>query len=94
LLARALEDREDLARCNKLVSAGQVVVCRLTADISVMEERVSQRESGILQQKFVERVSILDALLDRAALEDFCVLNQSRPINEVATEMLTRAGWL
>ncbi|HYX52301.1 MAG TPA: hypothetical protein VE783_02550 [Candidatus Limnocylindrales bacterium] len=94
LLARALETCEELELTRSAVSAKHVTICRLTAEIATMEQRVRQRESGILQQQFVERVSVLNALIDRAALEDFCVANQDRPIHEVATEMLSRAGWL
>jgi hypothetical protein len=94
LLARALETREELDAARSAVSAKHVTVCRLTAEIATMEQRVRQRESGILQQQFVDRVSILNALLDRAKLEDFCIVNQDRAIHEVAMEMLQRAGWL
>jgi hypothetical protein len=52
------------------------------------------REPGILQQRFVNRVAELNALLDRARLEDFSVCNENRSISEVAGEMLLRAGWL
>jgi len=94
LLARAMETRVELEVCSKAVSALQVKVCRLMADLPVMESRVRQRELGILQQKFVDRVSVLDALLDRADLEDFRIHNQDRPLNQVAMEMLQHAGWL
>ena len=52
------------------------------------------RESGVLQQQFVDRVSELNAALDRARLEDFAIANENRSLTEVATEMLLKAGWL
>ncbi len=94
LLARALESREELELTRSAVSAEHVTVCRLTADIATMEQRVRQRERGVLQQQFVDRVSILNALIDRAALENFSIWNQDRTLHEVALEMLTSAGWL
>jgi hypothetical protein len=59
-----------------------------------MQQRVRKRESGILQQEFVNRVAILDAILDRARLEDFTVVNEGRSLNDVAQEMLIKAGWI
>jgi len=59
-----------------------------------MQERVGARDSGQLQRRYVARVAELNALLDRAQLEDFSVVNEGRSITEVAQEMLTRSGWL
>jgi hypothetical protein len=59
-----------------------------------MERRVAARESGLLQQQFVTRVAILDALLDAARLEDFTVTNENLSITDVAHEVLTKAGWI
>jgi len=94
LLARAMENRAELELCCSAVTAANIQVCRLTANIDTMQQRVKQRESGILQSEFVDRVAILDAILDRARLEDFTVINENRPLNDVAMEMLIKAGWL
>jgi len=94
LLARAMEERAELELCRAVVSAANTTVCRLTAGIATMHQRVRQRESGILQQQFVDRVEILDAILDRARLEDFIVINENRSISDVAREMLIKAGWI
>jgi len=94
LLARAMEDRAELELCRSVVSAQNTTICRLTASMATMQQRVKIRETGMLQQQFVDRVAILDAILDRAQLEDFAVINENRPINEVAQEMLIKAGWI
>lgn len=94
LLARAVEDREKLELCRSAVSAQSTTVCRLTAGIDTMQQRVRIRESGVLRREYVNRVTILDAILDRARLEDFVVINENRPINDVAKEMLIKAGWI
>jgi hypothetical protein len=45
------------------------------------------------QQKYVDRVVVLEDALDMAAVEDFAVANDgARPITEVAHEILQRAG--
>jgi hypothetical protein len=59
-----------------------------------MQDLVQSRELGTLQQSFVARVTELNAILDRAHLEDFSLLNENRPVTDVAHEILARAGWL
>jgi hypothetical protein len=94
LLARAIEDRAELELCRGVVSATNTVVCRLSASIETMEQRVNMRESGVAQQNYVARVAELNAILDRARLEDFIVSSSNRTVTEVAEEMLVRAGWI
>jgi hypothetical protein len=94
LLARAMETRQELEGCCAAVGAAKAIVCRLTAGKETMEQRIRMRETGMWQQKFVDRVRVLDALLDGVALEDFSVTNEDRSITDVAQEMLSRAGWL
>lgn len=94
LLARAMEARAELELCRSAVSAAKTIVCRLTASIEAMEQRVKSRESGALQPEFVARVAKLNAILDRARLEDFTITNENRSLTEVAREMLTKAGWI
>src|SRR5438105_9381154 len=40
LLARAMEDPDELELCRRVVSATKTVVCRLTASIETMKQRV------------------------------------------------------
>jgi hypothetical protein len=94
LLARALENRAELECCRSAVSAGKVVICRLTASVRTMQDRVQRRELGTLQGSFVARVAELDSILDHSHLEDFSLRNENRPVIDVAREMLVRAGWL
>jgi hypothetical protein len=93
LLARAIETREELEGSCAAVGSGKPVVCRLTAGIETMRQRVRARETGMLQQQFVDRVAVLDSILDLAHLEDFTVVNENRALNDVAEEVLDRAGW-
>ncbi|MGC2531018.1 MAG: hypothetical protein WA639_25000, partial [Candidatus Acidiferrum sp.] len=94
LLARTLEDRDELELCRGVVQATNTLVCRLTASIGTMEQRVKMRESGVSQQEYVARVAKLDIMLERARLEDFSVTNEDRSLTEVAREMLVKAGWI
>jgi ribose 1,5-bisphosphokinase PhnN len=94
MLARAIEDRAELALVRSVVAATKTVVCRLTASMEVMEQRVRMRESGALQEEFVARVAKLNTILDGARLEDFTVANENRSLSEVANEVLFKAGWI
>lgn len=94
LLARAIETRADLDRCCQAIGANQTTLCRLVARERTMKERVAQREYGILRQEFIARVSRLDAVLDKAGLEDFRLKTEDCPVTEVARQMLTRCSWI
>jgi hypothetical protein len=94
LLARAIEDRAQLELCRSAVSATNTVICRLIASLEKMQQRVKMRETGALQLEYVARVAKLNAILDRAQLEDFRVTNENHALNEVAHELLVKAGWI
>ena len=59
-----------------------------------MKQRVKARESGLLQEQYVDRVAKLNAILDDAKLEDLTVINENRSLTDVAHEVLVRAGWI
>ena len=94
LLARALENRAELDLCRSIVSAANTVVCRLTASIETMKQRVRLRESGVSRQAYVARVAELNIVLDRVRLEDFSLASENRSLTEVAHEILVTAGWI
>jgi hypothetical protein len=94
LLARAIEDCAELELCRGIVAASNTVVCRLTASIEVMEQRVRLRESGGSQRDYIARVAKLNTIIDRAHLENFTITNENRPLTDVAHEMLLKAGWI
>ena len=94
LVARAVENKAQLTELCEFVGRSNTVVCRLIASLETMQRRVEIRESGISQNEYVARVAKLDAILDRARLEDFSVTNENRPLTEVALEVLVKAGWI
>jgi len=94
LLARAMEDRADLELCRRVVSATNTVVCRLTASIETMQQRVKMRELGTSQREYVARVTKLNVILDRARLENFTISSENRSPTDAAHEMLVKAGWI
>ena len=94
LLARAMEDRAELELCRGVVLATNTVVCRLAASIETMQQRVIVRELGVLKREYVARVAELDAILDRARLEDFTITSENRSPTDAAHEMLVKGGWI
>ncbi len=94
LIAGAIETRAELERIKQALGAPRMVICRLRAPLDVMEERVSARERGIFARRYIERVRVLETLLDDAALEDFEVDTGGQSITCAATEMLQRGGWI
>jgi adenylylsulfate kinase len=94
LLARAIEDCTELERCRGIVAAPNIAVCRLTASIETMEQRVRQRESGVSRENYVARVAKLNTVLEHAHLENFTITNENRQLNDVAHELLFQAGWI
>ena len=94
LIARAIEDRAELEMCNSVASASNVVICRLIASVEAMEQRVMVRDSGVSRRDYVARVAELNAILDRAQLENFTTTNENRSLTDVAHELLAKAGWI
>ena len=94
LVSEALDTGAKRAQLQGVIREATIVVCRLRARLSTMEQRVRAREQGILQERFVARVAELEAALDAGQAEDFSVRNDGRSITEVAREVLVRAGWL
>src|SRR5437764_1584590 len=94
LIARAIEDRAELEMCNSVASASNVVICRLIASVEAMEQRVMVRDSGVSRRDYVARVAELNAILDRAQLENFTITNENRSLTDIAHELLPKAGWI
>jgi hypothetical protein len=94
LMARALETRAELNICRGAISASSTMVCRLTAKVETMKQRVRAREFGILQREYISRVAELITVLEKSRLEDFSVTNDDRSLTEVAHEVLVEAGWI
>jgi hypothetical protein len=94
LICKPIDTTVMLDRIGHAIPRSELVVCRLRAGLATMQERVRIREPGHRQEHFVEHVARLEEYLDAARLEDFSVVNDDRPVNEVARELLERAGWL
>lgn len=94
LLARAIEDRNELEVCTGISSAASTVVCRLTASPETIRQRLQRRELGVKHSEYIDRSVALNAILDTTQLADFAVSTENRSPTDVANEMLSKAGWI
>ncbi len=95
VVARVVEDRAELDQYRAAVPGAQPIVCRLTAPLSLMHERLRIREPGMFQGQALARATELVDILERASIEDFVVDNGTgRSVGDVAREVLSLAGWL
>jgi hypothetical protein len=94
IVARVVEDRDELGQYEFAVPGAVVTVCRLTAPVGLMQERLDTREVGTNHDLALARSVELDGILTAAAVEDFTVANDgTRHVSEVARELLARATW-
>ncbi len=95
IVARVVEDRADLDHYRAAVPGAQPIVCRLTAPLSLMQERLRMREPGMFLDQALTRSAELADILDRASVEDFVVGNgPGRSVGTVTREVLSLASWL
>ena len=94
LLARAMEDRNELEVCTGISPAASTVVCRLTASPETIRQRLQRRELGVKHSEYIDRSVALNAILDTTQLADFTVSTENRSPTDLANEMLLKAGWI
>ena len=93
VIAGVIETPDDLSVYHRCIPNAEIQVCRLTAELDLRRERLRTREKGAGLAWHLDRTAELDAILDKARLEDFSVDNGDRPLRDVALEVLARAGW-
>ncbi len=59
-----------------------------------MEQRLELRELGISRRDYIARGAELNAVLDRAQLENFTITNENISVADVAQKLLLKAGWI
>jgi hypothetical protein len=94
IIVDVVEQRSSLKRYEDAVSGAAIQVCRLTAPAALREQRIGVREQGASLAWHLARSTELDAILDAANVADFVVDNGDRPMADVATEVLVKAGWI
>lgn len=89
-----IDDDENLEAFKAATPNAKRVICELTAPVDVLKERVATREPDNQERMF--------ALIDRyeqrrqssgGNYADFEVSTHNRTVEEVATEVISKAGW-
>ncbi len=94
LLARVIEDRKELDGYRDAVPGAAIVVVRLRASPSTLQERIRRRGEGRGMEWHLDRAVELAPLMDKQRVEDFVVETEGRQPGELARETLRRVGWL
>ncbi len=94
LLSALVERRSDVGRVLEAVPGAAVTIARLHAPLSVLEQRIRSREAGLAVEGELDGARWWARHFEREQPEDFVVETDSRPVGEIAGEMLRRAGWL
>ncbi|WP_442818552.1 hypothetical protein [Streptomyces sp. NBC_01320] len=94
VLAGVVEDAEDRKQCEKAVGVG-LSVCRLRVELPVVRQRLSRRHADEPEalRWHLDRSGELDAILDRAQVQDFTVDATHHRVDEAAAIVLGAAGW-
>ena len=92
VVADVIETREDLDRYRTAIPGADIFLARLRAPLETLAQRIRQRETGSSLEWHLERAPVLAALMDRNRLEDQLVETDSKPVMQVAEEILV--AWL
>jgi hypothetical protein len=93
VLARYIDDRDQLDALRGALPGVELFVVRLTAPPSLIEERLRARDSGVQLAEHLAETAHFAARGEQSSLEDAVIENGERPLNEVAAEVLAAAGW-
>jgi hypothetical protein len=95
VLARVIEDRDELERYRAAVPGAELTVCRLVAPQALRQRRLTARmPPGPARDWHLRRTTELEAVLEQGAVEDFRVDNGERAARDTAIEVLSASGWL
>jgi GNAT superfamily N-acetyltransferase/predicted kinase len=94
VLAEVVEDAADRERYEAAFDGADVAIVRVTASEATRLARVAARETDEHWRYWhLARTVELEAILAAAGVDDAVVDNETRPLREVAAEVLAAAGW-
>ena len=97
LLCRVLEARSLLRHIRQAVPGADFSVVGLRAPLPILHARIAAREAGRDASQidwYRNAAAVLVDRLENALVEDHCIDNVDRPVDEVAAEALRLVGWL
>lgn len=93
VVAAAITSTDELELIRGATGSSQLAVVRLMTPPSLLESRLRERDSGRLLHAHMEAMPTLEHRLNEANVEDFRVVNDEHPPEEVANKVLQTIGW-
>lgn len=93
VLARYVEDREQLEAFRGALPGVELFVVRLVAPPAVVDRRLRARDSGAQLAEHLAETAAFAARGEQAGLEDAVVENGERSLADVAADVLVAARW-
>lgn len=95
VLSGVVEGNSERARYREAVGV-ELCVCRLRADLTELHRRLRIRHAGADadMQWHLNRAGQLDRILDTSKVGDFEIPTDQRTLTDIATAVLSRAGWI
>lgn len=96
VLAGVIEEQDERKQLADAVGI-DLTVCRLRADLAVIHQRLADRHDSESEPEalrwHLDRSGELDAVLDRAGVDDFTVDTTTDSVSAVAASVIGAAGW-
>jgi thymidylate kinase len=93
VIAATLTSHEELDQLRRAVPEVDLTICRVDVPPQVAVQRIERRELGGLKEDFLARTDALAEQIKDAVTEDVVVVNDGRPITEVAADLFGQLRW-
>ncbi|MBZ0286349.1 MAG: adenylyl-sulfate kinase [Anaerolineae bacterium] len=93
ILARIIESADDIRQFGDSIPNAHILVCLLQASADMIRQRITEREPGSSRTFLLTITSRIGEQIANLDLPGIRVDNGQRSVNEVAREILARAGW-
>ncbi|MPZ70283.1 MAG: AAA family ATPase [Actinobacteria bacterium] len=94
VLGATIERPEQLERLRAATGATDLTVVLVKASPETVRDRIIERETGSrLVESFLKRTEKLARKIEKFGMHDLAVLNEGRPIEEVAAEVVAYLRW-
>jgi adenylylsulfate kinase len=94
VLVDVIESRAELSQIQTAVPGADICVVRLRASVETLVTRAQHRETGLARDRHLQRAEELAVHMDGNPVEDILVETDGRTIPAIASEIITRSGWL
>jgi adenylylsulfate kinase-like enzyme len=94
ILARAVLRRDTVSELRRAIPDADLTVVRLTAPPEMIEHRLRRRDTGAILEGHLREFRTMAGAMEEARIEDLMVVNDGRPVQDIAADVLREVGWL